>query len=320
MATAVLSSEEKDACLTQFLSMMEDRVDPDVAKNLLEAVNWDVQAATEQLYGGMPTPAQTRPGTAMSAERDMLASMQAEELGRADPGGFAPTGGHDAFGAGGFGHPTEGFGHAAAGIGGHGHEDAEDPAMRAQLDAAIAASYAAQTGAGMTQNEDEMLAQAMRMSQQEEDNRQRQQLRQQQEAELAESELMDQMRERAEQERRQEDAALEQSRQEEERRNAAELEAKRARVPSEPAAGEPGRVALMFRLPGGQRIQRAFRSSEVVGSLYDFLDVEHGQEFEQRQYRLVSTMPRKEFTDRGQKLEEAGIQNQFVLMAEVAAD
>lgn len=305
MAVA-LSEQEKDAALTQFLSMMEDRVDPDVAKNLLEVVGWDLQAATEQLYGGQRTPGQTRPSTAMSAERDMRASLEGEDvLMETEREGFVPRGPD-----GGVPRPGEGFGE---GFG-------EDPAMRAQLDAAIAASYADQTGAGRAQTDDEMLAQAMMMSQQEEENRQRQHLREQQEAELRESVLMDQMREQREQEQRALEAAEERSRLEEEQRQAAELEAKRKRVPEEPPAGEPGRVALMFRLPDGQRIQRAFRSSEAVGSLYDFLDAQLGQEFARKPYRLVSTMPRREFVDREQKLSEADIRNQFVLMAEPTPD
>jgi len=292
----VLSDQEKDATLTQFLSMMEDRVDPDVAKNLLEAVGWDVQAATEQLYGGPQTPAR---GVSMQAERDMLAGFEAEDVAmEVGPEGFPM--------------PPRGGG----GIG----EDPDDLGMQSQMDAAIAASFAAQTGAGMAQTDDDLLAQALRMSQQDEDSRQRQQLREQQEAELAESELMDQMRERAEQEQLAQEAVVEQSRLEEERRQAAEFEAKRARVPDEPLAGEMGRMAIMFRLPDGKKVQRAFRSSDAVGSLYDFLDVHSGQEFAQRRYQLVSTMPRKEFGDRGQKLAEAGIQNQFVLMVELSKD
>jgi len=293
----VLSDQEKDATLTQFLSMMEDRVDPEVAKNLLEAVGWDVQTATEQLYGGQPTPA--RGATPMQAGRGMLAGFEAEDVAMVDSEGFptSPRGGRDV----GIGEP-------------------DDLGMQSQMDAAIAASFAAQTGAGMAQTDDDLLAQALRMSQQEEDCRQRQHLREQQEAELAESVLMDQMREQAAQEQRAQEAVVEQSRLEEERRRAAELEATRARVPDEPPAGEQGRVAIMFRLPDGKKVQRAFRSSEAVGCLYDFLDVQLGQESAQARYRLVSTMPRQEFVDRGKKLTEAGIQNQFVLMVELSKD
>lgn len=297
----VLSDQEKDATLTQFLSMMEDRVDPDVAKNLLEAVGWDVQAATEQLYGGPQTPAR---GASMQVDRDMLAGFDAEDVAmEAGPENFLapPRGG------GGIGQDPDG--------------------MQSQMDAAMAASFASQTGAGMAQTDDDLLSQALRISQQEEENRQRQQLRSNQEAELAESELMDQMREINEQEQRAQEAVVEQSRLEEERRQAAELEvqaaeleAKRARVPEEPPAGERDRVAIMFRLLDGKKVQRAFRSSEAVGSLYDFLDVHTGLELAQRRYQLVSTMPRQEFVDRGHTLAEAGIKNQFVLMVELSKD
>merc|ERR1711972_638708 len=63
---------------------------------------------------------------------------------------------------------------------------------------------------------------------------------------------------------------------EEEARAAALLEEKRKRLPEEPAVGEPGRVALLFRLPNGQKLQRAFRNSDAVGCLYDFLDAHEG--------------------------------------------
>merc|ERR1712048_679453 len=66
----------------------------------------------------------------------------------------------------------------------------EDP----ELAAALEQSYSAGTRAGQAMTEDEMLMQAIRDSQMEEENRQRQLLREQQEAELQESMLMDQMR------------------------------------------------------------------------------------------------------------------------------
>jgi hypothetical protein len=47
-------SAEQDEKLMTFLGMTEDRVDVEVAKAMLESVNWDVQQAVNQLFGGGP--------------------------------------------------------------------------------------------------------------------------------------------------------------------------------------------------------------------------------------------------------------------------
>merc|ERR1719473_952403 len=92
---------------------------------------------------------------------------------------------------------------------------------------------------------------------------------------------------------------------EQEQRAAAELEMKRSRLTTEPPAGEPGRLLLMLRLPKGQRLQRAFRSSETINTIYDFVDIQQFEELVGQQYRLVSTMPRKAYEDRQQTLADA---------------
>merc|ERR1740121_1808352 len=279
---------------------------------MLEVVNWDLQAAVEQLFGGPATPGQSRPGTALMGgptdvpmdhhphphEMDFEeeAALINEEMGVPMPQPPRP-------------------------------DTADQDGSDAQLAAAIEASFLAQTNAGREASEEELIAQAMRMSQQEEDKRQRQELRDQQEAELQESMLMDQMREHQAREEREAAAAMakaeEQSRQEAANRAAqeaqqarAESEAKRARLPEEPPAGDPLRVALMLRLPNGTRLQRSFRSSEAVGCLYDFVDLQC-EELAGQPYRLVSTMPRKAYEDREPTLQDAGIKNQFVLMVEL---
>jgi len=268
-------------------------------------VNWDLQAAIEQLFGpGTPVP--SRPSTAMATEPtrapvehhgmdlDQESSIMEDDSSEVGP-------------------PRPPRPETADGD--------------AQLAAAIEASFLAQTNAGREASEEELIAQALRESQQEEDKRKRQELRDQQEAELQESILMDQMREQQEREQREAAAAMqraeEQSRVEAANRERtetearqAQLEAKRARLPEEPPAGDPLRVALMLRLPNGQRLQRAFRSSETVGCLYDFVDLQ-SEELAGQSYRLVSTMPRKAYEDRQPTLQEAGIQNQFVLMVEI---
>lgn len=354
MAAAMdLSDESRDEVLTQFLTMTEDRVDPDVARSLLEAMGWNLQAAVEQLYGQGPP---SRPPTAPApTEQELLGGMG----GGMDPGLGAGLGAGMGAGMGGI-DPAEallrglggGMGMGAGGMGGidpafaaGGHDDDLmglnqprrplrpasdlDGDTDAQLAAAIEASYYSQTGAGRELSESEQLAKAMELSQAVEDNRQRQQLREQQEAELLESEFMDRQREEEDQRRQAEEEELrqaaERSQQDEEAKGreaaaqvAAELEAKRARLPQEPPTGTPGRVQLMLRLPNGQRLQRAFSSSDSIGSLYDFVDLQ-SEELTSHRYRLVTSMPRNAYEDREATLAEAGIQNSSVLMVEVAS-
>lgn len=196
------------------------------------------------------------------------------------------------------------------------------------LAAAIAASFSGGGNAPRAPTEEEMMMRAIRNSQMEEENRQRQTLREQQEAELAESMLMDQMREaeaqqkRQEEERkRQEEAEAEKVRLEEDAKQrarvAAELQTKRSRLTEEPPTGELGRIQLVLRLPSGQRLQRAFRNSEAVGLIYDFLDVQQLAELDGKQYRLISNMPRMVYEDQAVTVDAAGIKNQFVLMVEL---
>lgn len=298
---AMMTETEKDAALTQFLSMTEDRVDPDVARNLLEVMNWDLQAAIEQLFGP-PSPGHSHQG-AMHMSRDDMAGGPLEPMATSEDGDeLAVDEGLEDLGR---------RGHAGAG-----GADMDDQ----HLAAAIEASYRAQTHAGHEATEEELMAQALRISQQEEESRQRQSLRAQQEAELQESILMDQMREEHAKANREAEAeahrVAEQSRLEQEHRVAAELEAKRARLPAEPAPGEPGRLALLLKLPNGQRLQRAFRATEAVSVIYDYVDLQSPEVAGQR-YRLVSTMPRRAFEDLQPTLQELGIQNQCVLMVEL---
>eukprot|EP00929_Paragymnodinium_shiwhaense_P029144 TRINITY_DN16772_c0_g2_i1.p1 TRINITY_DN16772_c0_g2~~TRINITY_DN16772_c0_g2_i1.p1 ORF type:complete len:379 (+),score=95.22 TRINITY_DN16772_c0_g2_i1:108-1139(+) len=213
----------------------------------------------------------------------------------------------------------------AGALGGQGGgEDTMDP----QLAAALEASYRAQTSAGLQDNEDDMIAQAIQMSKREEDARQRQALREAQEMELQESMLMDKMREEEDERKKREE--VERKLQEEQQRQlaeaqaavdlqkaAAEKDAIRARIPPEPAAGEPDRVDLMIRTPDGQRIRRAFRGTDLVGHIYDFLDSNGGEAFETLHYRLVTNMPRKAYEDRSQSLTAAEMKGQVALMVEV---
>lgn len=300
MAAAVVSDEQKDELLTQLLSMTEDRVDAQTAQSLLEVMNWDVQAAVEQLFGGPATPGASRPQSAVPPpmqrpDADMDGQPDFLDPVAIDMDDAPPVGHH------GLAPPPH---HPGAG-------------SDAQLAAAIEASFRAQTVEGREASEEEQLAQVLRMSQQEEEARQRQELRQQQEQELAESVLMDQMREQEAQREREAAEVLERSKWEEEQRAKEDLEAKAARLPEEPAADDPGRVALMLKLPDGGRLQRRFRATETLGFLYDYVDVQKAELA--GRYRLVSTMPRKGYEDRDVTLAQAGIGNQFVLLVELTS-
>lgn len=195
-------------------------------------------------------------------------------------------------------------------------EEAMDP----QFAAAIEASYFAQTEHGIQSSEDDLLQEAIRKSALEEEARQRASLRDQQEQELQESLLMDQMREQEEKRKRQEEEeqrAVEASRvasEEESRRKA--FEEKSARLPPEPVSTEPGKIDIQVRAPDGRRLRRCFRGTDLVGHVYDYLDIEGGESFTGSQYRLIATMPRRAFEDREMTLAAAGLQGQCALLIE----
>jgi len=170
---------------------------------------------------------------------------------------------------------------------------------------------------------DQELCRALRLSRQDETR----QIVQQQDQEFEECLALDQVREIEAQEERErlrleeekalaDEAAREKERIENEALLKQQAEAKRQRLPGEPERGETDRLVLAFRLPSGQRRQRGFRSSDTVGSLYDYADLEEEQ-LASMPYLLVSQMPRKVFSDRAQTLADAEIGNQCVILVEV---
>lgn len=224
----------------------------------------------------------------------------------------------------------------------------DDPALRAAILASMGGETRGPSGAG---EEDTLLMAAIQRSQaaamsggvadpeaermlQQSESHETRRIVQEQDAEFEESLAMDQIREMAERQAR-EDARVEEQRvREEETRLQADeaekqgleearvaaalkaVEEKRARLPAEVAAGEPGRVLLLFRLPSGQRRQRAFRASDFVSSLYDFVEVED-PDMAENPYCLVTQVPRRVYNDKAQTLEVAGVENQCVILAEV---
>lgn len=293
---------------------------------------------------GAPAPFNARSATDRSAgigsggvmtDDELAARMFQDDLDMA-----ANLGGSDRFPAdpppAGGGRPMPGFPPGADDLAGMGMDvdgvpaavrqppaDEEDPSLAAALEA----SYRAQTSAGMQASEEELMMQAIQMSQKEEDQRQRKELRDQQEMELKESELMDNMREQEEvrqkdeieqlrvaEEQQQKDKVARQ--QQEQQQTATDLDAKRARVPPEPAADAPDRCDLMLRMRDGQRVRRCFSGSNTIGQIYDYLDVTCAEALAGQRYRIVQTMPRKAFEDRNESITSAGLKGQCALMVE----
>lgn len=84
-------------------------------------------------------------------------------------------------------------------------------------------------------------------------------------------------------------------------------------VPEEPKEGEKSTL-IVIRLPDGSRIQRKFRPSDVVQSLYFFVESKLPVQVEERSpFELVSNFPRKSFTQMEQTLEGAGLCPQALL-------
>jgi UBX domain/UBA-like domain len=82
------------------------------------------------------------------------------------------------------------------------------------------------------------------------------------------------------------------------------LAAKEASLPKEPPLGDPDAVQIVVRLPGGGRLQRRFRSSHLLSSIFDFVDITTSKESSSSQllpgsYSLVSQFPRRVFEDGG---------------------
>ncbi|GAB4814648.1 hypothetical protein N2152v2_001694 [Parachlorella kessleri] len=76
------------------------------------------------------------------------------------------------------------------------------------------------------------------------------------------------------------------------------LNSKQAALPPEPANdGGDGVVNVLIRLPGGSRIGRRFRKSDLLQSLFDFVDVQRLEGLKPHTYHLVMQYPRKTFEE-----------------------
>ena len=83
-------------------------------------------------------------------------------------------------------------------------------------------------------------------------------------------------------------------------------------VPEEPGANEG--IALAFRVPGGGRLQRRFRTTDAVGAVEAWLGREAGVDF--AVHSLTVAFPRRRLTDRGSTLGECGVGDKTALSVE----
>lgn len=142
-------------------------------------------------------------------------------------------------------------------------------------------------------------------------------LRAQQDSEFEQSLQMD--RAKAESEKAESERLAREQREEAERAAASAnaLEAKRARLPPIPAADATEQVTeLLIRLPSGKRLQRRFYASNTLGDVYDFVDLESGDELEGDGYQLITPMPRIAFKDRTASLEDAQLLRRAMLVVD----
>merc|ERR1712007_73674 len=95
-----------------------------------------------------------------------------------------------------------------------------------------------------------------------------------------------------------------------------ELQRKRLRLIPEPPEEEPGRRALLFRLPGGGSLRRAFSADSTMGALYDYLDVQCADQEWISRYTLVSSMPKRTYETRTATLAELQIASHSALLVE----
>jgi len=157
---------------------------------------------------------------------------------------------------------------------------------------------------------------------QEERERERE-LRNDQEREFQESLRADQEKERRLQEERdaKERQLEEQRRQEEMRLAEIELvrlqrEQKASQLPPEPAQNEAGVTLLVFRLLDGSRIQRRFRDSDTVGTMYNFIE---SRDIGCRSFHICTNLPKVIYSNKEVTLKEAGLTPKALVIVEDAS-
>lgn len=83
-------------------------------------------------------------------------------------------------------------------------------------------------------------------------------------------------------------------------------------MPEEPNDKDPNACHIVLRLPGsGERVNRRFLKTQTIQAMYDFVDSlgpkKLGLENATKQYIILQSMPRKEFTDKDKTIEESGL-------------
>ena len=145
----------------------------------------------------------------------------------------------------------------------------------------------------------------------------RQMLRDEQDLAFQESLELDRERQRQAEMAQIEDMEREESMRREQKAALDLLEEKKRRLPAEPAADDPAGLSLVIRLPSGTRLKRRFSGGDSVDSLFDYVDVEGGDEIASGAYRLVTTFPRRLLSSNEHKrLGELGFQKQEALFVE----
>lgn len=82
----------------------------------------------------------------------------------------------------------------------------------------------------------------------------------------------------------------------------------RESMKDEPLATDVGVTKLSLRFPSGSRLIRRFHSSDVIQSVYDFVDIQDLAPLpSEADFVLVNTYPRKIYSQMDQSLEEAGL-------------
>lgn len=188
-------------------------------------------------------------------------------------------------------------------------------------------------------SEDELMAQALQASEQEEECRQRTQLREEQNNEYEESLRIDREREEERRRKQQEEEQKQKDFEEAEKRKKKEeadaiakakeeeaakqkrisclMDEARSRLGDEPSQKELGRIVVRIRTPEGKALKRAFRGTDAIGKVYDFVVAEGGEQLALQNFRLFSNMPKTIYDDREKALGDAGLQGQCALLVEI---
>ncbi len=72
-------------------------------------------------------------------------------------------------------------------------------------------------------------------------------------------------------------------------------------------ATDPNSTLIVFRLPGGNRIERRFNKKDKIDDLYNFIDFLEDDNIKENNFDLIQTFPFIIFNDREKTIEEANL-------------